>query len=583
MNRRRANHSSYPSKSWEFRAQDPKSAAKISNELQINPLLALVLTTRGYDTPGAIRSFLHPRLASIKDPFLLKDMDKAVARLVQAIHNNEKMCVFGDYDVDGITATVLMIRFLQRQGREPDYYIPNRISEGYGLNMDAIKRIARKGTKVLITVDNGISSFKEVALANSLGIDVIITDHHQAETDLPPAVAIVNPNRKDFPYTHTPLSGVGVAFKFIHAAFKALEVDPDSAKEFLYSMMDLVALGTVADIVPLTGENRTLVKYGLKKMETTDKVGLSTLLQLNCPPDKALTPETISYTLAPRINAAGRADQASLCMDLLLTHDHIKAIEIARRLNRLNEERRKLEADILESCLHYIKDKMEIDKQNVLIVHGEGWHFGVVGIVASRLLERYHKPSIVLTVEQKIARGSGRSIPGFDIFQALTACNEYLIEYGGHKGAVGLSLQTKDIDKFRDAMNEYAADRLNREENAPRLVIDAEVEPEDLTLENVSCLSALEPLGSGNPPPIFCIRDVGLLELPKVVGRDHLKLLLCKDGLSLPAIGFSMSESYPEIHDLARKFDLAFTPYINQWRGYKNVEAEIKDIRFKEE
>ncbi|MBN1899902.1 single-stranded-DNA-specific exonuclease RecJ [Candidatus Sumerlaeota bacterium] len=580
---RRRNHSLYPIKSWEFRSQNPDAAASISDELKINPLLAGVLVNRGYDSAAKIRSFLHPRLSSIKDPFLLKDMDKAMERLVKAVNGNEKICIFGDYDVDGVTSTALLIRFLQRMGKEPDYYIPNRISEGYGLNTEAIKRIARKGAKLLITVDNGISSFKEVALANSLGIDVIITDHHQAETDLPPAVAIVNPNRKDFPYIHTPLCGVGVAFKFIHAAFKAFEVDPESAKDFLYSMMDLVALGTVADIVPLTGENRTLVKYGLKKMETTDKVGLSTLLQMNCPSDKELTPQTISFTLAPRINAAGRADQASLCIDLLLTQDHMKAIEIARRLNRLNDERRKLEADILDSCLRYIADKMDIEKQNVLIVHGEGWHFGVVGIVASRLLERYHKPSIVLTVDQKIARGSGRSIPGFDIFQALTDCNEYLVEYGGHKGAVGLTLHTKDIAKFRDAMNEYAADRLNPEEHVPRLVIDAEVEPEDLTLENIAALSAMEPLGTGNPSPVFCIREAGLLEPPKVVGRDHLKLLLCKDGLSIPAIGFSMAESYPDIHDLSRKFDIAFTPYINQWRGYKNVELEIRDIQFPNE
>jgi single-stranded-DNA-specific exonuclease len=565
---------------WEERPQNPQAASELVSRLRLNSLLARVLAARGLHDPDEVNSFFHSNLASLTDPMLLEDMDKAAERLARAIKNKEKICVYGDYDVDGITATVLLIRFLRWLGNEVEYFIPNRISDGYGLKRSAVERIASRGTNLLITVDNGISSVNEVAHANALGLDVIITDHHQPGPVLPPACAVVNPNRTDTTLTHTPLAGVGVAFKLIHAVKRHLDIDQTAAGEFIKSLLDLVALGTVADIVPLTGENRTFVKQGIQRLQNTDKVGLKSLLDLVCGTDVRITPNSISYYIAPRLNAAGRHDQATLCVELLLTNDREYAIELTRQINRLNEERRKIESEILESCLNFIDQKIDLENQNIIIVQGEGWHVGVVGIVASRLLERFYKPSIVLVIERDIARGSGRSILGFDLYQALYSCRDLLTEYGGHKLAAGLTLRSKDIPRFCEAINQYASTAMDRDVCCPRIIIDTEVTSDELTIENVTALSDLEPYGTSNPAPVFIMRAVSLLEPHRTVGKNHLKLLLCKDGLAFPGIGFSLAECYPELTDITRTFDIAFTPIINEWRGNRNVELEIKDIKF---
>jgi len=565
---------------WEERQQNPQVESELVSRLRLNPLLARILAARGVHDPAEVNSFFNSNLASLTDPMLLEDMDKAAERLARAIRNKEKICIYGDYDVDGITATVLLVRFFRWLGHEVEYFIPNRVSDGYGLKLSAVDRIAKKGANLLITVDNGISSVDEVAHANALGLDVIITDHHQPSTDLPPACAVVNPNRTDSPLIHTPLAGVGVAFKLIHAVKRYLDIDQTAAGEFIKSLLDLVALGTVADIVPLTGENRTFVKQGIQRLQNTDKVGLKSLLDLVCGTNVRITPNSISYYLAPRLNAAGRHDQATLCVELLLTNDREHAIELTRRINRLNEERRKIESEILESCLNFIDQKLNLENQNVIIVQGEGWHVGVVGIVASRILERFYKPSIVLVIERDIARGSGRSILGFDLYQALHSCRDLLMEYGGHKLAVGLTLRSKVIPRFREAINQYASTTMDPVVCCPRIIIDTEVTSDELSIGNVSALSNLEPYGTSNPAPVFIMRGVSLLEPHRIVGKDHLKLLLCKDGLAFPGIGFSLAECYPELTDITRTFDIVFTPTINEWRGNRNVELEIKDIKF---
>ncbi len=557
MSPRRANSDTI----WEYRPLDPSAGKQLEDDLHIHKILAQVLAARKLDSPSEASAFLNPRLSSIKDPFLLKDMDKAVERFVRAVKNHEKICIYGDYDVDGITATVLLIRFLKWLDRDADYYVPSRISEGYGMNCGAIDRIAQNKTTLLITVDNGISALQEVAHANSLGMDVIITDHHQSGHELPQAVAIVNPNRKDAPYHDTPFAGVGVAFKFVHAACRALEIDQEHAKRFLFSILDLVALGTVADIVPLKGENRILVKFGLQKLQTTDNLGLGTLIQMACAPDKDITSEAISFYIAPRMNAAGRADQVSLCIDLLLTQDQMKAIEISRRLNRLNDERRKLESDILEACLSLLKAKEKIGEQNILVLQGEGWHVGVLGIVANRILERFNKPAIVLTLDQDVARGSGRSIQGFDLFQALEHCDELLLDYGGHQRAVGLTLKTSDIPEFRKTINKYSEGKIDPALKASSLFIDAEINAEDLTLDTVSSLCALEPYGTDNPPPLFSMKNVSLLEQPRIVGQDHVKLYICQEGIGLQAIAFSRADLVPQLSDTSRSFHIVGLPW----------------------
>ena len=566
---------------WEIRQHSAEAVRQLQDSMGLNPLLARVLISRGMKEHADVESFLNAQLANLSDPSHLVDMDKAVERLLRALNNREKICVYGDYDVDGTTATVLLVRFFKRFGHDAvDYCIPNRISDGYGLKRSAIDRIAGSGAKLLITVDNGIASLDEVAYANSLGLDVIVTDHHQPGPQLPAAVAVVNPNRMDAGQTPNPLAGVGVAFKLLHALRRHLDVDIAEVNRFLISMLDLVALGTVADIVPLVGDNRIFVKHGIQQIQNTDKVGLQSLLENATGRDVVVSPNSISYYLAPRLNAAGRHDKAYLCVELLLTDDRDQARSLTRTINDLNDERRSIENDILESCLAYIEKNLVVEDQNVILVEGEGWHIGVVGIVASRLLERFYKPAIVLVVERDLARGSGRSIDGFDLYKALSACQEHLIEYGGHKMAAGLTLQAKNIPLLREAINQYAEGAMDEVVQTPRIYVDAEVFAEELTLENVSALSQIEPYGTSNPQPVFFIRGVSLLEPYRVVGNNHLKLQLCKDGLSFNGIGFSLASCYPELEDSSRTFDVAFTPVINDWRGNRNVEMEIKDIHF---
>ncbi len=564
---------------WEFRERRDDGAG-LCHELGLNPLLALVMAARGYSDPAEAQAFLEPSIRASRDPSDLKDMDRAVERLVRAINNNEHVWVYGDYDVDGITATVMLLRFFKWLGKKADYYIPNRLTEGYGLNRSAIDRIAAAGAQLLITVDNGISSIEEVRHARQLGMDVLITDHHQSGDSLPEASAVVNPNRADALYDAAPLAGVGVAFKLIHATARGLGIPADKARSFLMGMLDLVALGTVADIVPLIGENRIFVREGLKRLKNTDKVGLKTLLDLAWGRDREVCSEAVSFSLAPRMNAAGRHDKAPLCVDLLMTEDSLKAVELTRQLNHLNDERRKLEADILESCLSFIDQRLETEQEDVIVIQGEGWHIGVVGIVASRILERYYRPVIVLAVDRNVARGSGRSIRGFDLHEALSVCRAHLMEYGGHKRAVGLTLRADDVPAFRRAINAYAAEKMDPAIMHPHLTIDAEISEGLLTLENIESLAALEPLGAGNPAPVFVLRNARLLEMPRTVGKNHVKMTILAGDMALPAIGFSMLGRYPEIDDPNAVFHIAFTPFINEWKGRRKVEVEIKDLSF---
>lgn len=564
-------------KSWEFRHFDSQVYHKLSHEMGLSSLVARILSARNQIDPDHLSDFLDPRLGSIRDPFSLKDMDRAARRLAQAVDRKEKIFIYGDYDVDGVTATVLLLRLLDWLGIKAEHYIPNRLTEGYGMNKKAIKRIASAGADLLITVDNGISSLQEVEYARSLGLDVIITDHHQSGDEIPEACAVVNPNRSDDPYD-TPLAGVGVAFKLAHALLKEINAQPDEAKEFLTSHLDLVALGTVADIVPLTGENRVLVTQGMKILRDTDKVGLSTLLELVCGLDREINSDAISYYLAPRLNAAGRHAKADLCVSLLRTEDRLKAIELSRQLNRLNDERRKLENDILSACLNLIEQNTD-EGTHVIVANGEGWHLGVVGIVASRILERFYRPVIVLAMDKDTARGSGRSIKGFDLYQALTRCGDFLSVFGGHKRAVGLTMSVDNISPFRRAINEYAAETLDSSIFQPSLTIDSEVSPEELTMENVEDLQNLEPFGSGNPSPVFALNGATLLYDPRVVGKDHLKLVFNAGGYQLSAIGFSMASRIPELENPEARIDVAFKPFINRWRGRSSVELEIKDMK----
>jgi single-stranded-DNA-specific exonuclease len=560
----------------------PVSSGKVNalvKEMGVHPLVAQIVIGRGWDQGGELSAFLRPRLSSLLDPFLLRDMDRAVERLAFAIRRRENICIYGDYDVDGITATVLLIRFFKWQALHVHYYIPHRIQEGYGINKEAIDKIVNDQSTLLLTVDTGISCLEEVAYAKSKGLDVIITDHHQPSEELPPAVAVINPQRKDCPYPFPNLSGVGVAFKLVHALSKALEIEPKEARQFLASHLDLVALGTIADIVPLVGENRILARYGLEQLGRTNNLGLMTILELAGLQKQRATSESVGFVVAPRLNAAGRTDHASVAVDFLLTDDRVRAVELMRYLNSLNEERRRLEEEIFEECIQTIEAQGEAHTQRVFILEGEGWHLGVVGIVASRIVERYNRPVILLALEKDLARGSGRSIAGFNLYDALKACERYLISYGGHAHAAGLRLARNSVRQFVKAMEQWAHETLDAQDLVPQLHIDADVSAEEMTLEAVQAIGQLEPYGQSNPPPVLSLRGVELLEEPRIVGKDHLKLQCCQHGIQMGAIGFSMGHYLPWLTGCRQSLDVAFTPAVNDWGGAPSVELHLRDVR----
>lgn len=563
---------------WKYYPQNPELAKSISQETGIHPIIAQVLINRKLTDIKDVKKFLTPRLSSLKDPLLMKDMDIASERIVKAIKDKEKICIYGDFDVDGITATTMMIKFLRWVGADACYYIPDRLNEGYGLNNKAIKKIYDEGTKLLITVDNGISSFKEVEYANSIGLEVIITDHHQATEALPPALAVVNPNRPDCQYPHQSLAGAGISFKLIHAVLKKMGMNQDTAKSFLMDMIELVAMGTIADIVSLLDENRVFVQYGLKKMQKTKNVGLSTMLQLLGLSGKPITCSNVGFYIAPRLNAAGRTTHASISVELLLTDDALKAAELARYLDRLNTERLLIEEQILNDCVEEVESSEELKDEKIILVKGDRWHIGVLGIVASRLTEIFQKPAIVISVEKNLARGSARSIENYNIFEALKSCEQYLLSYGGHKRAAGLKLDVKKITDFSKAIYEHARNNIKDTEVLSSFLIDSEITPQDIDINFLESLDNLKPHGAGNPAPVFLMRNVFFPEAPKIVGKNHLKFVISKDSKKYNGIAFSSADYISAFGGAEYTWDIAVIPFINTWNGNQYLEFEIKAI-----
>lgn len=563
---------------WSFFPENAELKSKISKEIGVSSLIAQLLMNRGMKDTDEINKFLFPKLSFLRDPFLLKDMDLAADRIVAAVKNKEKICIFGDFDVDGITATAIMMRFAKFAGAEANYYIPDRINEGYGLNVKAIKKIADEGFKLLITVDNGTSSYDEVEYANSLKMDVIITDHHQPPEKLPPAVAIVNPHRPDCQYPYQSLAGAGIAYKLVHATLKKLGIESESAKAFLTELIEFVAIGTIADIVSILDENRALVKYGLQLIQKTKNVGLNTMLQLLGLNNKPLSCTSVGFYIAPRLNAAGRTNHASTSVELLLADEPLKAGEICRYLDKLNSERMSLEEEILKDCIDTIKSEIDLDKEKIIVVKGEGWHIGVLGIVASRLVETFNKPAIILSLDKSIARGSGRSNEAYNIHEGIKACSQYLLSFGGHKRAAGLKLEIKNLDAFTKAICDHAIANINEKSVKSNFQIDAEIAPQDITMEFLSALNELKPHGPGNPVPVFLMRNIRFADAPRVVGKNHLKCSITKDSKVFNAIAYSAADYLPTFKNVSYFWDVALTPFLNEWNGCQSIEFEIKAI-----
>ncbi len=561
-------------KNWIYKEHNTELIDEISKEFNISTLLATVINNRGLNSFSEIQAFLNKDLGCIHDPFLLRDADKAVERIQRAIENNETITIYGDYDVDGVTSIAIIAKYLSSLGAKLKCYIPDRMKEGYGLNIEAVDSIAEGGTSLVITVDCGITAVDEVKHATNLGMDIIITDHHECKQSIPEAYAVINPKRPDCDYPFKELAGVGVVFKLIQA-LAGREKLPELIKEY----SSIVCLGTIADVVPLLGENRIVVSYGLSAINTSNNIGIQSLLKVAGLNGKKITSGNVGFTIAPRINAAGRIGSAVRAVRLFLTKKEDIADAIAKELNEENINRQNEEAGIFEDVLRKIENEVDISRQKILIVCGENWHHGVIGIVASRIIDRFHRPCILISLEGENGKGSGRSISGFNLFNALTECGELLKKFGGHELAAGLTVERSNIDSLKEVLENYADSQLCEEDLIPRIRIDSEIKKEDLTLSTAKQLQTLEPFGMGNSNPIFSMCKAVITSIRTVgEGGKHLKASLKKDGVLLEAIGFGMGQKVEEyaVNDI---IDVAFSLDINTYNGLERLQLILKDMK----
>ena len=568
---------------WSLAPPQPLLAGQLAAQLKIPPLLAQCLLNRGFSEPSAIENFLQPRLKNLADPFLLPNMAVAVERLLRARKQNESLIIFGDYDVDGVTSTALLVEVLRPLGWKVDFYLPNRMDEGYGLSADGVENCLKKfSPTLLLAVDCGSTAVVTIGSLRSRGVDVIVLDHHQVSSPPPAAVALVNPQLSTLnsqPSTaFTELCSVGLAFKLAHALVKrGREIDLPGAAEFdLRPLLDLVALGTIADLVPLTGENRILASAGLQRLDTTQRPGLIALKQVaQCPP--ALGAYEVGFQLAPRLNAAGRLETAEESLHLLLARDLAGAMPIAQSLDSRNRERQKIERGIVEEVMGVVKSKFDPQTDFVIVEGQLLWHIGVVGIVASRVLQQFYRPTIILGGEAGEWRGSGRSIAGFDLAAALRECDDLLVRHGGHAMAAGLSLQPEKIDALRQRLNELARRALKPEDLQPLLRLDAEVGLDEMTLESLGELAGLKPTGQGNPPVQFCARSVTHQRPLQRMGADkqHVKLWVTDGAVTHEAVWWNGGDKSLPVG----KFDLAFAPQVNEFNGRRTVQLKVLDWR----
>ncbi|CAM3666690.1 single-stranded-DNA-specific exonuclease RecJ [Corallococcus soli] len=553
----------------------------LAGELSLHPLAARVLLHRGYRTPEAASAFLSDRLADLPDPFRMKGMTGAVERILRALRLKEKVTLYGDYDVDGVSSTSLMYLFLKELGATPATYIPHRLDEGYGLNLGAVERIAQDGTRLLVTLDCGITSVAEIARAREMGLDVVVVDHHTVPPTLPPAVAVLNPHQPGCEYPTKVLCAAGVAFNLCMGLRKRLRDDGFFAtrkEPNLKSLMDLVALATVADVVPLTGANRILVAHGLQELSQGRRPGIRALKEVaGLEPDATVTAGQVGFRLGPRINAAGRLHDASLGLQLLCADSVEAARSLAQVLDRANAERQGIESSILTQALAQAEEHRDA---RGLVLYDEGWHPGVIGIVASRVVERYHRPTVMVGVKDGVGKGSARSIEAFHLYDALTGCSDLLTRYGGHKHAAGLTVDAGNLPAFREAFEKIAFQRLSPEDLIPRCRVDAVVNPRDLDASAVESLQRLGPFGQGNPEPVLVLR--GQTARPRVLpaksgvsGAGHLKLALL-DAPELDAIGFGMADRVSMVEG---PVDLAFQAGFDTFRGQRKLSLRLKDLR----
>ncbi len=556
-------------KKWQYNENENIERAKeIAKKFNLTLITARILAKKNL-SDEEIKVFLEPTRDNFYDPFLLPDMDKAVNRIMKAIENKENVVIFGDYDVDGITSTTVLKKYLEERGLKVGYHIPNRLKEGYGLNKEAIKQIVDSKATLMITVDCGISGIEDVDYANSLGIDIIVTDHHEPLDVLPKAIAVIDPKIANSKYQFNQLAGVGVVFKLIQALSIRYNLDQ---KEYL-KYLDLVCLGTISDIVPLTFENRVIAKLGLKLIETQRNLGLKSLISSSG--YKTINSTTISFGIAPRVNACGRMGFAEEALNLFLTDNEKEIQEYTQKLNEYNAERQDKEKKIFDEALQEIEKNKETENE-IIILSNENWHHGVIGIVASKITDMYLKPSILLCEEDGICKGSGRSVPGLDLHEALCKNSEYLEKYGGHAMAVGVCLKKENLEDFKKSINDYIKN-LNLEETQAILNIDMLINLRELSVEAVKDLEKLEPFGEANRIPVFAIKNLKIDSIRALTEGKHLKLKLRDDNLTIDAIGFNIGELANE-YKIGDKVDIVGNLEINTYNGISNIQMNIKDI-----
>ena len=564
-------------KRWVLRDTREVVSDPIRQGLQVHPLVLGILAARGCASPDEIRTFLTPSLSDMLDPFLLRGMDMAVARLMEARRAGDKICVYGDYDVDGITGTALLVSFLRTTGFICSYFIPNRFDDGYGLNSASIESIITQGATLIVSVDCGITAVDEAALCRRRGVDLIIVDHHAPKAVMPDACAVLNPLQPGCGYPFKSLAGVGVAFNLLVALRSALReagAFEVCAMPDLRKWLDLVALGTIADVVPLISQNRIYAYHGLKQISNPLKPGIQALKRVAGIKEGAVTCGQVGFRLAPRLNAAGRMESAVPGVDLLMSDSLDESMLIAAELDTANAERQAVERRIFEEAVSLVESSGDYPDRRSIVLASDEWHQGVIGIVASRMVERYHRPTILIALTADgLGKGSGRSIPGFHLLDALEACSRHLGRFGGHRYAAGIGLTAVDVPAFAEGFEEVAARLLTESDLVPRLTIDAEVVPGDVTNELAQELKRLEPFGMGNPEPLLMLRGMTVVER-RVVGEGHLRLRLSRDGCSFVAIAFNLAD-----RETSGLIDIAFFPEMNEWNGSSSLQLRVKDLR----
>ena len=556
-------------KIWNVKKYSTTSVESLQEKYQISSILAKLLIARDIKE-DQVENFLKGDLNDLKDPYLMKDMEKFVARVDQAIRNHEKICIYGDYDVDGITSITIMYQFLTEIGANVEYYLPDRLVEGYGINNSALQQIKDNGVTLVITVDCGITAIEEVEFAKTIGLDICITDHHECTEKVPDCIAIINPKQKDDHYPFKMHAGVGVAFKCITAISKKYNLD----EEMYLKYLDIVAIGTISDIVPLVDENRIISKYGLKQMEHTKNIGLKALLKITN--YKEMDSIMVSFGMAPRINACGRMGNARIAVSLLLEKDSTKATQIAMKLDELNTERQIVEKDIFDEAIRMIEEK-KLDQKNSIVLYHESWHNGVIGIVASRLVNIYYRPVILLTKEHGMIRGSGRCQMGFSLYDALTECKDTLLQFGGHELAAGLSIAEEKISDFMLEF-EQVVTRKSQGINEQIIDIDMQIDKKDLNIQTIKDIHTLKPYGQSNKVPLFIYKNLKVVAIRTIKEDKHLKLTLQDEKTLIEAIAFSQGIRRDEVR-IGDKIDVVGNVEVNTFNTPKTIQLVLQDFK----